>query len=72
MGCGGIGGIIASSLVEHGVDTVVVAHNPVIADAINRRGFIDDAAVLGLVFAAAETDLRGYCEWRGLDPTNYF
>jgi len=28
--------------------------------------------VLGLVFAAAETDLRGYCEWRGLDPTNYF
>ena len=40
MGCGGIGGIIASSLVEHGVDTVVVAHNPVIAEAINRRGFI--------------------------------
>ena len=44
----------------------------VIPDFIPLTGFIDDAAVLGLVFAAAETDLRGYCEWRGLDPTNYF
>ena len=39
MGCGGIGGIIASSLVERGVDTTVVTHNPGIADAINARGF---------------------------------
>lgn len=40
MGCGGIGGIIASSLVEHGIDTTVVTHNPAIADAITRRGFV--------------------------------
>ncbi len=40
MGCGGIGGIIASSLVEHGVDTTVVTHNPAIADAITQRGFV--------------------------------
>lgn len=40
MGCGGIGGIIASSLIESGVDTTVVTHNPTIADAITRRGFI--------------------------------
>jgi 2-dehydropantoate 2-reductase len=40
MGCGGIGGIIASSLFEHGIDTTVVTHNPAIADAITRRGFV--------------------------------
>ncbi|MGH7788389.1 MAG: ketopantoate reductase family protein [Candidatus Binatia bacterium] len=39
MGCGGIGGTIAGHLVEHGVETVVVTHNPAIADAINQRGF---------------------------------
>src|SRR5262245_23384398 len=38
MGCGGIGGIIASELVAHGVDTTIVTHNPSIADAITRRG----------------------------------
>src|SRR6185369_12630951 len=38
MGCGGIGGIIASGLVSHGVDTTIVTHNPAIADAIGRRG----------------------------------
>ena len=40
MGCGGIGGIIASSLVERSVDTMVVTHNPAIADAITQRGFV--------------------------------
>jgi 2-dehydropantoate 2-reductase len=40
MGCGGIGGILASSLVERGIDTTVVAHNPAIAEAVTRRGFI--------------------------------
>jgi 2-dehydropantoate 2-reductase len=39
MGCGGIGGIIVSTLIEHGVDTTVVTHNPAIAEAINARGF---------------------------------
>ena len=39
MGCGGIGGIIAGSLIECGVDATIVTHNPSIAEAINRRGF---------------------------------
>jgi len=43
-----------------------------IPDFIPVTGFIDDAAVLALVFGAAEADLRRYCEWRGLDPDRYF
>jgi len=43
-----------------------------IPDFIPLAGFIDDAAVLSLVFGAAEADLRRYCEWRGLDPSRYF
>jgi uncharacterized membrane protein YkvA (DUF1232 family) len=43
-----------------------------IPDFIPVSGFIDDAAVLALVFGAAEADLRRYCEWRGLDPDRYF
>ncbi len=43
-----------------------------IPDFIPLTGFIDDAAVLGLVFGAAESDLRRYCDWRGLDPDEYF
>lgn len=38
MGCGGIGGIIAGSLVERGVDVTIVTHNPAIATAIAERG----------------------------------
>jgi uncharacterized membrane protein YkvA (DUF1232 family) len=44
----------------------------VIPDLIPLSGFIDDAAVLGLVFGTAESDLRRYCEWRGTDPERYF
>jgi len=40
MGCGGIGGIIACGLTERGVDATIVTHNPAIADAITRRGFV--------------------------------
>src|SRR6185369_6696491 len=40
MGCGGIGGIIASALLERGIDATVVTHNPAIAEAIMRRGFL--------------------------------
>lgn len=43
-----------------------------IPDFVPLIGFIDDAAVLGLVFGAAESDLRRYCDWRGLDPGGYF
>jgi uncharacterized membrane protein YkvA (DUF1232 family) len=43
-----------------------------VPDFIPLSGFLDDAAVLGLVFGAAEGDLRRYCAWRGLDPAAYF
>jgi len=43
-----------------------------IPDFVPLAGFIDDAAVLGLVFGAAEADLRHYCAWRGFDPDGYF
>lgn len=38
LGCGGIGGIIATTLIERGEDLTVVTHNPAIAEAINARG----------------------------------
>jgi uncharacterized membrane protein YkvA (DUF1232 family) len=41
-------------------------------DLVPLSGFIDDAAVLALVFGAAESELRRYCEWRGLDCDAYF
>lgn len=44
----------------------------VVPDFIPLSGFIDDAAVLGLVFGVAEVDLRRYCQWRGLDVKRYF
>jgi 2-dehydropantoate 2-reductase len=40
MGCGGIGGIMAAKLLEHGRDLFVVTHNPAIADAVNHRGLV--------------------------------
>ena len=40
MGCGGIGGIMAAKLLEHGCDLFVATHNPAIADAVNRRGLV--------------------------------
>jgi uncharacterized membrane protein YkvA (DUF1232 family) len=43
-----------------------------IPDLIPLTGFIDDAAVLALVFGTAESDLRDYCRWRGVDPKRYF
>lgn len=40
MGCGGIGGVIAARMIEHGADVTAVAHNTAIAEAVNRRGFL--------------------------------
>ena len=40
MGCGGIGGVIAASLLERGEDVTIVTHNPAIAAAINAAGLI--------------------------------
>ena len=38
MGCGGVGGIIASALLKSGRDLTIVTHNPAIADAVNADG----------------------------------
>jgi len=43
-----------------------------VPDFIPFSGFIDDAAVFAMVFGAAEADLRRYCDWKGLDPKEYF
>ncbi|GIW41379.1 MAG: hypothetical protein KatS3mg076_1956 [Candidatus Binatia bacterium] len=43
-----------------------------IPDFVPFSGFVDDALVLGLVFAGAEADLRAYCRHRGLDESEYF
>jgi 2-dehydropantoate 2-reductase len=39
MGCGGIGGTIAATMIDEGHEVVAVSHNPVITDAINAHGF---------------------------------
>jgi 2-dehydropantoate 2-reductase len=39
MGCGGIGGVIASHLAERGAEPTVVTHNLSIAAAINQHGY---------------------------------
>jgi len=38
-----------------------------VPDYIPLTGFVDDAAVMSLIFRAAESDLRQYRRWRG-DP----
>lgn len=43
-----------------------------VPDFIPLAGLLDDAAVLSLVFGAAEADLRRYCAWRGTDAAPYF
>ena len=43
-----------------------------IPDIVPVSGFVDDAAVFSLVFAAVEHDLRSYCAWRGFDAADYF
>ncbi len=49
-----------------------VAPLDAVPDFIPVAGLLDDAAVLSLVFGAAEADLRRYCSWRGTDPDPYF
>jgi uncharacterized membrane protein YkvA (DUF1232 family) len=40
-----------------------------IPDYIPFSGFVDDAAVMSMVFRAAEQDLQRYLRWRGRDET---
>lgn len=44
-----------------------VAPLDMIPDYIPFSGFVDDAAVMGMVIRAAEQDLREYLRWRGSD-----
>lgn len=44
----------------------------VLPDFIPFLGFVDDAAVFGLVFLAARRYLARYCASRGLNPAEYF
>lgn len=44
----------------------------VLPDFLPLTGFVDDAAMLAMVFSVAKKDLRKYCEWRGLNPVKYF
>ena len=43
-----------------------------IPDWIIFAGFLDDAAMLALVFRALRDDLIKYCAFKGLDPKEYF
>jgi uncharacterized membrane protein YkvA (DUF1232 family) len=38
-----------------------------IPDYIPFSGFVDDAAVMSMIFRAAEQDLQAYLHWRGSD-----
>ena len=48
--------------------------NPVdlIPDFIPVLGYLDDAAVLALVWKSSSRDLREYATWKGLELTDYF
>jgi len=39
MGCGAVGGVVASHLIESGQDVASYSSNPAIADAVDARGF---------------------------------
>lgn len=52
--------------------TYFVAPVDAVPDFVPLTGLLDDAAVLALVFGAAESDLRRYCSWCGVDPKPYF
>lgn len=43
-----------------------------IPDFLQPLGYIDDAAMFSLVFAAIQKDLEDYCEWKNLDFNKYF
>lgn len=49
----------------------VVSPVDLIPDVLIPLGFVDDAGVVGALFAAIEHDLRAYVAARGLDPAPY-
>lgn len=60
MGCGGIGGTMAATLLERGVDVTCVAHNPEIAAAVEARGIeVRQEGQTRRVPARAHVDIPG-------------
>ena len=41
-------------------------------DIIPILGLTDDAVALAAIFKSLQSDLKLYCEWRGLDVEEYF
>lgn len=41
-------------------------------DIIPILGLTDDAVALAAIFKSLQSDLKLYCEWRGLDENEYF
>ncbi len=41
-------------------------------DLIPLLGLTDDAVALAAIFKSIQSDLKLYCEWRGLDLNDYF
>jgi uncharacterized membrane protein YkvA (DUF1232 family) len=41
-------------------------------DIIPILGLTDDAIALAAIFKSIQSDLRLYCQWRGLDEEDYF
>lgn len=44
----------------------------IIPDLLPIFGYTDDAVAFAAIFKSIQTDLKNYCNWRGLDPANYF
>lgn len=53
---------------------IVYFINPMdlVPDFMGLIGFTDDAIVLAFVFNSLRDELVKYCEWRGLNPEEYF
>ena len=53
---------------------IVYFINPMdlVPDFLGLIGFTDDAIVLAFVFNSLRDELVKYCEWRGLNPEEYF
>ena len=49
----------------------VVAPIDLAPDLLGPLGFADDLLVLGLAWRLARSELRRYCQWKGLSPAHF-
>ena len=56
------------------IGAVLYFINPfdLIPDFLPIIGYTDDALAFAAVFKSAQKDLKIYCEWKGLNPEEYF